>query len=150
MKYYSDILKKNFNTEKECLEAEKQHALKSNEESKKQTQLSLRKKALAKEIDDADVKVTEANKLYDIAKDKARKILEDANKQAEKVLEEAEVKVREAEENKLKALQTWSKEFGTYSKTYTGQKALEEYKKSIERFNNFSSILDHFFDKLFF
>ena len=38
MKYYSEKTKKTYNSEKECLQAEKQYDLKSNEERNKQTQ----------------------------------------------------------------------------------------------------------------
>lgn len=136
MKYYSEITKKNYNSEKECLEAEKQYALKSNEESKKQTQLSIRKKQLAKAIEEADEKVTQANKEYEIAKAEAKKVAEEADKKIDEIFTNAENKIKEAESSKFKLIQKWNEEFGTYNKTYTGKKALEEYEKAINRFNN--------------
>lgn len=136
MKYYSEITKKNYNSEKECLEAERQYALKSNEESKKQTQLSIRKKQLAKAIEEADEKVTQANKEYEIAKAEAKKVAEEADKKIDEIFTNAENKIKEAESNKFKLIQKWNEEFGTYNKTYTGKKALEEYEKAINRFNN--------------
>lgn len=136
MRYYSDILKKAFNSEKECLEAEKAHNLKANEESKKQTQLSIKKKELAKAIELADEKVTKANKEFEIAKAEAKKVAVEADKKIDEIFTNAENKIKEAEEEKFKLLQKWTEEFGTYNKTYTGKKALEEYEKVIARFNN--------------
>ena len=142
MKYYSEITKKNYNSEKECLEAEKQHALKSNEESKKQTELSIRKKQLAKAIEEADEKVTQANKEYNVAKAEAKKVAQEADKKIDEIFTDAENKIKEAEQEKFKLIQKWNEEFGTYNKTYTGQKALEEYERVTSRF--FNDFFKHF------
>ena len=141
MKYYSEKLDKMFESEKELLDAEAQ--LQAKELKAQQTEKT--KKELAKAIENADEKINEANKLYEIAQQKAADILEKSNKEAKKVLDDAKEKVKQAEDEKLKALIEFNKRFGTYSKTITGEKAAEEYKKAVDRFNNsFESVFKDF------
>ena len=81
-KFYSESLDKYFDSEKECLEAEKEFINEKNKIEKNEvlnegqtaSQLAkerLNKKELSKEIELADQKLSEANRSYDIAKEKA-------------------------------------------------------------------------------
>lgn len=150
MKYYSELLTATFNTEKECLEAEKKYKeekdKKEKEEAARVANISKRKKELSKAIEDADAKVAEANKLYSVAKDQAAEILEKSNKQVREILDQAEANVKEAQKEKLNAILAFNKEFGSYKVTYTGEKAAEEFNRSFDRFN---STLMNFFKMLF-
>lgn len=65
MKYYSELTKTFYETEKDCLKAEKEHtdALRKKEETeKKKTE---QRKARAQEVEVARAKLTEAKKNYD-------------------------------------------------------------------------------------
>lgn len=135
MKYYSDLTGKTYPTEKECLAAEADYKKAQEIQENKTKETSKRKKELSQLIELADNKVTEANKLYEIAKEKARKILEESNKQVKDILDKAEEEVKNAEEEKLDAIRNFNKEFGSYSMTYTGTKAIEEYNKAVDKFN---------------
>ena len=64
MKYYSEILKKTFDSEKECLEAEKKHAIEVAEAEKKKAESTKVRKERAKEVEDAFKVVKEAQKKY--------------------------------------------------------------------------------------
>lgn len=144
MKYFSEKLNQTFDTEKECLEAEKK------EQTNKQiveAQKSKHKKELANKIEDADKKLNEANKLYDIAKQKAADILEKSNKEVKEILEAAEKEVKKANEEKLDAILAFNKEFGEYSVTYTGEKAANEYNNILR---SFQSDLRRFFNNFWF
>lgn len=142
MKYYSEILNKTFDTEKECFDAEKAFAKeqKINSDDKK-TQNSKSKKELALAIQQAEKEIDEADKLYGIAQLKAAKILDESNRKAEEILEEAQKRVRDAEKRRLDAIQAFNMKFGAYTKTITGEKALDEFNKAIQRFH---SVLDDF------
>lgn len=146
MKYYSEILNKYFNNEKECLEAEKLHKseqlklenkLKQSLEDKKikDQERSNLKKRFAKAIEDAERELEEANKLYDIAKDEAKAILEKSNKEAKEVLDLAATKVKEATKKKTQAIVAFNKEFGPYVTSITGVKAADEFNRTINAIN---------------
>lgn len=152
MKITSELTGKEYKTVEECLRAEEEfklQELKKEKDAKKETiklnELAKTKKELAKAIEDADEKVSEANKLYEVAEQKVADILDKSNKEAQKVLDEAREKVKIAEEEKLNALMKFNKEFGTYKTVITGEKAAEEYKKAVDRFNNsFNSVFKDF------
>ena len=138
MKYVSESLNKPFDTEKECLDAEAKY-----QQSK--DAVSKRKKELSKAIEDADDKITEANKAYDIAREKAKDILEKTNKEITELLDKAEKAVTDAEQEKLDAVKAFTKEFGTYKVNLTGEKAVDAFNRSLNRFNNFFKSFSNWF-----
>ena len=138
MKYFSELLNKPFDTEKECLDAEAKY-----QQSK--DAVSKRKKELSKAIEDADNKITEANKAYDIAREKAKDILEKTNKEITELLDKAEKAVTDAEQEKLDAVKAFTKEFGTYKVNLTGEKAVDAFNRSLNRFNNFFKSCSNWF-----
>lgn len=146
MKIISELTGKEYNTPEECLKAEelykKEQKKRADEESKKLSEISKQKKELANAIEDADKDLSEANKLYEVAKNKAAEILEKSNKEVRDILDSAKKLVKAAEEKKLNAVLKFNKEFGPYTTKYTGEKAAEEFNRSLKRFDN---IFDDFF-----
>ena len=138
MKYFRELLNKPSDTEKECLDAEAKY-----QQSK--DAVSKRKKELSKAIEDADDKITEANKAYDIAREKAKDILEKTNKEITELLDKAEKAVTDAEQEKLDAVKAFTKEFGTYKVNLTGEKAVDAFNRSLNRFNNFFKSFSNWF-----
>lgn len=139
MKYFSEILNKQFDSEYDCLKAEEEY------KEKQLQNPSKRKKELAKIIEEKTKLVEEANKLYEDAKNQAKEILEESNKKVEDILSKAEAKVKQAEREKVEALISFNKEFGAYTTTITNDKAAEELKKSLSRFDkNFIDLLSLF------
>ena len=71
MKYYSDLTNKLYENEKELLKAESDYKKvqkeKEDKEALRLSERSKRKKLLANEVEEAEKKVTEANKLYELA-----------------------------------------------------------------------------------
>lgn len=65
MKYFSDILNKVYNTEKECKEAEEQYLSKKKAEEEAKQKLTEKRKERAKEVEEAFKNVREAQKHYD-------------------------------------------------------------------------------------
>ncbi len=128
MKYYSEKLNKFYDSVDECTKAEK-------EEDLKQSNISKQKKELSKAIEDADNKLKEANKLYHIAQDKAKEILEKSNKEIHNILDVAEENVKKAEEEKLNAIIKFNKEFGSYKVALTNEDAVDAFDRSFERFD---------------
>lgn len=147
MKFYSELTKKTYDTEKECLSAESDYKKeqeriqaeinKAVEERKaKEEALNASKKELAKAIEIATSEVEEANSVYEAAKEKATSILDEAKKKANDILDAAKVKVREAEQKKYEAVAAFNRKFGPYSVTLTGEKAANEYNKTLKRIND--------------
>lgn len=157
MKYFSELLNKPFDTEAECLEAEKEYTAQQKkiqkqleqamaEKKAKEEALNKSKKEMAKAIEDATKEKEEALKLYEVARQKAAAILEESNKEVQEILDAANVKVRAAEQKRLDAVIAFNKKFGTYTTTLTGTQAAEEYAKTMKIVDNtFSDILKRLF-----
>lgn len=150
MRIYSDLLGKPFDTEAECLKAEKEYKDKQRkiqdeinravaEKKAKEEAENVSKKEMAKSIETAQSKVDEANSLYEAAKTKAQSILDDAKKHAKEILDAAKLKVREAETAKYEAISAFNKKFGPYTTTLTGEKAANELKRAFDKISDFWS-----------
>ena len=148
MKYYSEITKKTYDTEDECqkeelkfkeekdkVQKELDKALKEREEKDKVKETS--KKELAKKIEEAEQEVTEANNLYDTAKEKAKAIMDEARKKANVILDTAREKVKEAQEKKYNAVAEFNKQFGPYTTTLTSAQAAQIYNNTLRKINDF-------------
>ena len=70
MKYYSDLTKKFYETEKACTEAEAEHQKKLDEQAAKEKQLQDERAARAKEVESAYYEAVEATKKYQSLLDK--------------------------------------------------------------------------------
>ena len=139
MKYYSEVLNSYFNTEKECLEAEKNRKVRVSEDKQetKENSLQKEKKEAAKKVEQAELALSEAYDELQLAKQKAGEIMQTAKTQCAEIISEASKKVREKEGEKLVAIRNFNDRFGVYSKIYTGEKATRE----ITRINNLLSDL---------
>ena len=108
MKYFSEVLNKNFDTEKELVEAEEEH--KAEQAKKEEAKLVVKKESL--EVEDAfkarnaarkayNEKLVEARKTYNEVLRKAKDEFEASLKESTEALEKAEADY----DNKLKAFQ---------------------------------------------
>lgn len=136
MLYFSELTKETYNSPEACLEAEKNYKKQQAEAEAKKSAGAKRKKELAKFIEDADSKLTEANELYEVARQKAAEILDKSNKEAKQILDDAQELVKAAQKAKLDAILNFNKEFGTYTTTLTGEKAANEFNNQMKRFDD--------------
>lgn len=150
MKFYSDLTKKPYDTEKECLAAEAEYKKEQAAKEAKQSSISKEKRELSKAIEDANDKLKEANKLYEVAQSKAKDLLEKSNKEIKEILDNASKVVKEAQERKLNALIAFNKKFGTYTTTITGEEAAEEFNDIVEKIDKAFSCTDMFKNLLSF
>lgn len=126
MKYYSEELKKVFNSPEELEKAESDaKELEVKEEESK--------KSLALRIDKANDEVEKAYEAYDAAKEEAAKILEESNEKIDTILKNAQKVIEEAESKKTEAIKKFNEKFGVYTTTYTGEKAIKEFNKRMDR-----------------
>lgn len=140
MRYYSEQLDKFFNTEKECIEAEKELEKKAELEKKQKDEKLANdqklKKELAKKVEEAESKLTEAYDNFQNEKNRADTLLKNAKKEYENILEAAATKIRSAEKDKMKAVEEFNNKFGVYSKVYNGEKAARELSRINALLNN--------------
>ena len=136
MKYYSELTKKAYDTEDECVNAEKLFAEEEAKKKEEASNLSKEKKELAKIIDLADEELDRAYHEYNDAREKATKIMSEAEAEAEKVVTEASNKVKAAQRKRYEAIYNFNKRFGVYTAHYDGDKALKELRRSTEWINN--------------
>lgn len=129
MKYYSEILKKMYDSEKDLLEAEKKSAdLKEKVEATK--------KALAKKVQDADARLDVARDAYKEAEEEAAKILEEAISKIKDIIEPAKEEIKDAKYARAEAIREFNSKYGAYTTTYNGEKALKEYESFVDQINN--------------
>ena len=140
MKIYSEILNKLFDTEEECVAAEKEHTKKQEEVElqKKESAkaISKEKKELSTAIEEAQQKLDEAYDQYELAKAKAKEMLETSNQQILNILNPAKDNIKKCQEDVWDAVANFNKKFGEYRVRYTNEKALNELKRSTAWIND--------------
>ena len=147
MKVYSEILDKLFDSEKDCLKAEKDYAIEQKKQEKakiaeeeklkeEKALISKEKKEYADKIAQTEEQLKSARENYKLAQDKAAEILEESNKQVSEILNSAKEEVKKAERAKRDAIVEFNNKFGAYTKSYTGEKAIEEFNKAVDLFTN--------------
>lgn len=119
MKYYSETLKRLFDTPEELAEHETAYA-------RDKAKDDLSKKVLSQKIEDAEKAVDKAYKEYEDAKNRAAEILEASNQQVADILNDAKAKIREAEKERTNAIVAFNQKYGAYRVNYTGERAKTE------------------------
>lgn len=142
---------KEYATVKECVKAdaefdkqilEKEAKIAAEKKAKedelalKKAEVSKRKKELAAKVESSQLLVEEASKEYDLAYEEAQKILADARKKASDLVAAADAKLKDATQEKVKAIREFNKEFGTYTTVLTGDAAWNEYKRISNSFDD--------------
>lgn len=131
---------KTYDSVEACLQAEKEleaaQARKEQEEAEKKSAISARKKELATCVKEAEDKLAAAQTDLEEAREAARKIVEEAQAKAKDIVRVAADAYKEASTARYQAIREFNKEFGTYTTTYTGQKALEEYRRTLNHFDD--------------
>ena len=62
------------------------------------------------------------------------KLVESTEETVNKMLKDAEDKITEAQERRYEAIKNFNEKFGTYTKTYTGDEAYNEFKRNADLF----------------
>lgn len=129
MKYYSEILKKFYDDKEALVTAEK----KAEEEK---VVVEATKKELAEAVSKAEAKVEAAYQSYEVTRKEIQEKVDKFRKEIADEIAAAKEEVKNAEYEKVKAVQEFNKKFGTYTKVYSGDKALDEYNRTINHFNS--------------
>lgn len=129
MRYYSDKLKKLFENEKDLTTAEKEFD-ETLEKKEKDT-----KKEMAKAIEKANSEIDDARENYAKVYKEADELVKKARKEAEELLSPAKEKIEEAQKKKYDAVKAFNDKYGTYTVSYTGEKAYNEFKRNSDWFN---------------
>ena len=129
MKFYSEELKKFFDTE-ESLLAEEEKARVEAEEKK------VTKAKLAKAVEDADKALDDAYECLEESRKKVAEIWEEYNEKDEAIMNPARDLIRECTKARADAIKAFNDKFGVYTTTYTGNKALNEMVKMDKIFDN--------------
>ena len=133
--FYSEKLDKYFDDEDSCLKAESDYDKEQELIKAKKSEVSKRKKELAEAIERAEKELSEAYDNLEVCQADADKIIKDAKESASQIIKKAKETVAEKQKSRLEAISNFNKEFGVYTTTYSGDKALEE----IRRFNTLSN-----------
>lgn len=143
MKYYSEILKKKFDTVEDLESAEKAHLEQENKSKVEKNQISKKKKELSVAYETAEEKLRLAQENYRSVLDECRELRKCVNQKIKENLEAARNEVENAEIESYNALNAFNREFGPYQKVYSGEKAEKEFKKISGMFD---SIFNSFFN----
>ena len=128
MRFYSDELKKFFDTQEQCLAAEETARVEA--EEKKVT-----KAKLAKAIDDADKALDEAYEGLKLAKEQVEELQKEYDSKVDEIMNPAHDRIKECTKARADAIKEFNDKFGVYTTTYTGNKALQEFAKMEDAFN---------------
>ena len=123
MKFYSEELKKFFDTEGQCL-AEEEKARVAAEEKK------VTKAKLAKAVEDADIALDKAYEDLKAAKEKVEELQKEYDEKVDAIMDPACAKIQECTKARADAIKEFNDNFGVYTTTYTGNKALNEFAKT--------------------
>ena len=145
MKYYSESTGEFYPSVEECEQAEKAYseekAAKEAKEKEALTVTSKRRKELADNIKKIDKEISAAeDELHSVCKE-AEKIMNEAKEKASSMRFKAQQNLREKKKERLEAIQAFNKEFGVYTRTYTGEDALSEY---VSAFKTLDDLFDCF------
>lgn len=119
MKYYSEVLKKLFTSEKELKAAEKTFEDKNLQKENTKKEMSVR-------IEAAEEALDAAHKNYEAVREEAAKVLDESNKQVIKMMNDAKARITAAEKARTDAIVAFNQQFGTYRANYTGERAKRE------------------------
>ena len=122
MRYYSDELKQFFNTEESLLAAEE--TARQKQESAKAT-----KAKYAKAVKDAEAEIELAKKAYEEAEQKVAELQKTYDEKVKAIMDPARKRYIEANRVRATAIKKFNDKYGTYTTTYTGDDALEEFNK---------------------
>lgn len=122
MKFFSEELKKFFDTEEQCL-AEEEKARVAAEEKK------VTKAKLAKAVEDAEKDLDEAYAGLEEAKKKVAELQKEYDEKVDAIMNPARELIKECTKVRADAIKTFNDKFGVYTTTYTGNKALNEFAK---------------------
>lgn len=122
MKFYSEELKKFFETQEQCLAAEEKARIDAEEKN-------ITKAKLAKAIDDAEKLVDEAYEELELAKKQVCELQAEYDAKVDNIMTPAVNKVSESTKIRAEAIKKFNDNYGVYTTTYTGNKALNEYLK---------------------
>lgn len=153
MKYYSETLKKLFESEDELVAAEERAEKLNKEEQEKKNKISALKKIAATKVEVAvkayekaadayEKKKTEVLEILDKAEQEAADIINEANKEAEKQLQLANDEFKKAKKAKFDAVAEFNKSYGPFKTTITNEQVEKEY-------DRFISDLDNWMNKLY-
>lgn len=143
MKYYSEDLKKFYDSESDLLKAE--------DEAKKQKDIAENsRKEMARKIDEANDRIDRAYQSYDVAKKQVNDIINEAKKQVKNILDPAKKEISDAENARMEAIKEFNEKYGVYTETFSGDKAVEQYNRVLNQFNSaFENFWKPFYNWLF-
>ena len=130
MRFYSDELKRFFDTAEKCMAAEEEARVAA--EEKKVT-----KAKLAKAVEDADKALDLAYEELGKAKAQAEELQKEYTEKVHSVMAPARDKIKECATARAAAIKEFNDNFGVYTTTYSGNKALNELSKIDNMVNQF-------------
>lgn len=135
MRYYSDELKQFFDTEEKLL-AEEEKARVEAEEKK------VTKAKLAKAVEDADKALDNAYECLEGAKKKVAELQKEYDEKVDAIMNPARDLIKECTRARAEAIKAFNDNFGVYTTTYSGNKALNEFAKT-------ANIIDQFWKRFY-
>lgn len=143
MKYYSESLKKFYDSESDLLKAEE-------EEKKQQAIAETSRKEMAKNIEEANNRIDKAYQEYEVAKKQVDDLIAETRQKVKSILDPAKKEISDAENARMEAIKEFNKKYGVYTETLSGDKAVAQYNRVLNNFNDaFESIWKPFYNWLF-
>lgn len=143
MKYYSESLKKFYDSESDLLKAEE-------EEKKQQAIAETSRKEMAKNIEEANTRIDKAYQEYEVAKKKVDDLIAETRQKVKSILDPAKKEISDAENARMEAIKEFNEKYGVYTETFSGDKAVEQYNRVLNQINStFENFWKPFYNRLF-
>ena len=143
MKYYSESLKKFYDSESDLLKAEE-------EEKKQQAIAETSRKEMAKNIEEANTRIDKAYQEYEVAKKKVDDLIAETRQKVKSILDPAKKEISDAENDRMEAIKEFNEKYGVYTETFSGDKAVEQYNRVLNQINStFENFCKPFYNWLF-
>ena len=120
MKFYSERLKRLFDTEAELLAAEETD--RQHKEMAKET-----KAKMAKEIKDYEDALSNAYEELGKAKSKVQELQVEYDKKVDEIMDPVLDTIKELQKGRTEAIKKFNEKYGVYTTTYTGNDAINEF-----------------------
>lgn len=143
---YKELEGQVFDNVKQCAAAEKRVEEQRKAVADKERDASKLRKSLAAEIDVAEKNLSQAYAEYDKAKEAVDALVKKFHEERDAIMNPAKKAVMEAESHRKTAILNYTRQCGPYQKTYTGDKAEQEF---IRMSKNFDAMVNDFWKDFF-
>jgi len=145
MKFYSELTKEIYDTEKQLQDAERKFVKETNKNDIRMAKAEKdapvnkvpTKKQLAANVEKAEEAVNEAQANLRLANQKAQELSKKYLAEIDSIVEPAKKQLKDAQQARYDAIRKFNEAYGAYTTTYTGTRAADEFARAVADMQSF-------------